>query len=177
MLENKWDDILGEDEIDGNSPLGGVPALKYETQDPDGDYNFLAITLNHPRTPKFLQADSRLQKHIYCKLWANMCNVLGMHMRKQIVFEHCKTGQIHLHGYIEVPIGASIPGAISDVVKAYLNQLPKRHMKFKENCYFSQYDQDRYCDAPICCAYRECILPINDKGSTAYWRKYMQKDQ
>lgn len=129
--------------------------------------SYLEITLNHPQTKRFLAMNSTKQKALYCSIWNCIKNEFQLDGTSAYIYEYTKLGQVHLHGYIKLPPGNFfIAGAISDIVKRYLNLLPKKYSLYNSNNYYPEYD--RYRCPSICVQY------TNDISA---WKDYMAKDQ
>lgn len=172
-----WGEVLGSD-TDSEGPdlvalreIEGVTDIKIPT-------GFVGITLNYPRTKRFLNANSNAQKHIY-NLWfrsfKNTFDILDSH-EFEFHYEYCKTGQIHLHGFI--PIYQKeffINGLLSDLAKAALQYLPAKYQNFNENCLFP--DCFRYRCPSMCLQYYENNDDVEGKAGFKHWKNYIRKSQ
>lgn len=139
---------------------------------------YIGFTLNHPRTLKFLNARSNVQKKMYLLWFMEFKNTFG-HTEKDsecdIIFEYCKSGQVHAHGWIRIKDKGFVNGFISDFAKSVLQFLPKKHMQFKEACLFPQYQRYK---CPSCCIqwYDNNLEVMGPEGIT-HWKTYMKKSQ
>lgn len=138
---------------------------------------YLEITLNYPRTVSFLKMSSVKQKILYIKIWSHVRATLNhpdvIMRHSDYEFEYCKTGQIHLHGYIPVYTEKYfIEGIISDVVKRYLEGLPKKHSKFNEKNMYPEFH--RYKSPSICVQHDNMSDPV-ESDRFDRWKKYMIK--
>lgn len=138
---------------------------------------YLEITLNYPRTVSFLKMNSMRQKVLYIKIWShiratlNQYSIIFRHCDYE--FEYCKTGQIHLHGYIPVYEDKYfIEGIISDVVKRYLEGLPRKYSKFNEKNMYPELH--RYKCPSICVQHDNLSDPI-ESDRFERWKQYMIK--
>lgn len=114
----------------------------------------LQFTLNHPRTKAFLNASSQDQKKMYMKILFNVKNFNGIIPDEvKYVFEHCESGQLHLHTQIKYTIKHNfhINGLVSDFAKSVLKYLPLKYQQYKEACLFS--NLNRYRDRGLCVQY------------------------
>lgn len=140
---------------------------------------FIEITFNFPRTVAFLRKSSEEQKKLYIKIWHHVISPYKLHttnFTSEYQFEACKSGQIHLHGYVQFdkdPL--SLPLVIlSDLVKLYLNGLPAKYNKFKEANMYAIYKRYR---CPSLC------MQIRESGTDEYtdrvtkWKAYIVKDK
>lgn len=132
---------------------------------------YIEVTMNYPRTPTFLKLNSIRQKELYKRLWFNTKNIPKICIKSEMVFEYCKSGQVHLHGYVILDHSEAfhILGLISDYVKNYLSLLPNKYDKFNEASMFEKYE--RYRCPSICVQYKEGL------DSLVLWEKYMEKCQ
>ncbi len=130
----------------------------------------LEITLNYPRTHSFMNKVSNEQKKMYRILWNSISNIFGMEKAKGYTYEFCKNGHIHLHGYIAFKEGEKYSpiGAVSDIVKSYLQKLPKKYCAYKDAYMYG--DLIRYRSPSICVQYN------NDIDRLVQWQKYIIKD-
>lgn len=137
---------------------------------------YLEITLNYPRTASFLRMDSVEQKNLYRKIWSSIrtvCVGFGDHT-DDYTFEYCRSGQIHLHGYLPVYDKYFIEGIISDVVKKFLNGLPKKYNKFNENNMFDNFHRYR---CPSILVQHDNLNDVNETKRFHKWKLYMYKMQ
>lgn len=150
---------------DGEAPSLGraSPQLQYSDV-------HLEITLNHPRTSKFVNMTSDEQRKLYDKMFSKMMQHLPeplceTHITK--VYEYCKSGHVHLHACVEYKLSkAHFPmGLIADTVKRWLNQIKQVYQE--KNC-FTEFN--RYRSPSITCQYFQ-----NNKERKAVWLEYMHK--
>ena len=145
----------------------------------NGHRYFIELTLNHPRSKLFLSCTSDLQKKMYLKLWHYMIKPYKLTMsnyESDYVFESCKSGQLHLHGYVSFDVcDMNLPLVlISDIVKRYLNRMTKRYSEFKEANMFHEWKRYR-CPSIVCqLRYSE---DDNYEERCSKWKLYMQKTQ
>lgn len=140
------------------------------------NHAYVLITLQHPRTKKFLKADSKEQKAMLYRILWNSKNFNGLRpeLDSTYVFEHCKSGQIHLHAMLHyiVKCNFHIIGFISDIVKNFINNMPLCTIQFKEGFMFTKYQ--RYKSPPICVQYKS---DTEDPEYKEFWEKhYMNKE-
>jgi len=163
-----WDELIAnsDDEIVQDSL--GRPAQNSTAQSEKHiDSGYLAITLNHPQTKLFLSMTSDKQKQLYGKIWNCIRVTFGMHCEHKYVYEFTQKGQVHLHGYVKMPsVNYYIAGAISDIVKKYLQLLPKRFSMFNTQHYYPEYE--RYRCPSIC---------VQHFTDITEWAMYMNKAQ
>lgn len=165
----QWDDYLIETAVQTKERTSTLE----EVRPPDGLPDvFISVTLNVPRTLAFCRMSSHDQKRLYIKLWENMMRSnrpIGWGCSTGYTFEFCKTGHIHLHGYIIYKPNSKffIQGLIADLVKAYKRSLGKKAY-YNDKSYYPEYV--RYRDASICMQ-QETGDRINK------WLEYIKKDQ
>lgn len=136
----------------------------------------IEITINLPRSPEFTELISSKQKELYTLLWDEIKNVITLSNQSEIAFEHCKSGHVHLHGYIAIDGDEKlIPiGAVSDVVKRfivvynrYCKPRPRDRQRYNEKSMF--YMDCCYKSPAILCRYK------NDNNRLAEWIDYIYK--
>lgn len=162
--------------------LGGArlnPVVKKVSQHIVNQGAYLEITMNLPRTPTFLKADSDKQKALYTTIFNKTFNCIPMvklAKHKEFIFEYCKSGQIHLHGYITLndDVKYNAHGLISDLTKRYLECQPKKYSKFSENKMYTFDNGDTVC-------YKTDSLKLSWKNNQDSrfdeWLNYIQKAQ
>lgn len=134
----------------------------------------LEITLNYPRTAKFLRMTELEQKAHYRNWIDDSLEIYKGRIEKaDIFFEKCRSGLFHVHMSITMVSTKTfyIFGLISDVVKEFVFRLPKRYAKFdvlNYNCLFR-----RYRCPSICIQYVEG----DDQIRCLHWEAYIRKDQ
>lgn len=157
----------------GEGPALGSPSpqkrdITYQTK---GGY--YEITMNYPHTLAFTRMLSSAQRRKYTLLFRNTIAALGIDniVESNYIFEYLKSGHHHLHGYViikdELPIYPI--GGISDMVKTYLLQMPKKYARYRDSCMYSE--MGRYRCPSICIQYQY-------KENTARlqeWREYLCK--
>lgn len=134
---------------------------------------YVEVTLQYPRTSSFTNMVSTKQKQIYRRSFNHIKDSIPMNLVEDYghVYEYCENGHVHLHGYIQIK-GTHCPiGVVSDVVKTYLNVLPKKYGRYKEGCI--SYEYLRYRDRPICCQYRNLLE--KSKWVDGYMQKHQEK--
>jgi len=132
------------------------------------------ITMNYPRTSAFVLATSERQKKIYAELWRKTIAVFDSLTitKSRYIYEYCKSGHVHLHGYIDIELEKFYPvGGIADLVKTYLNLLPKKYQKYIDSKMSAEWA--RYRDNNICVQYVE----IDNKQRIHDWETYINKYQ
>lgn len=132
----------------------------------------LAITLNCPRSKRFLSLTSEEQKRAYRSMFMKLVEYkieFLDEMEYDYEFEYCKTGQIHLHGWISYGTTKvlSLAGLVSDTVKRYL-RMPMIRQVYREKAYFPTLQ--RYRSASIC-------VQICDDEYFDHWKNYMIKER
>jgi len=138
---------------------------------------FIEVTLNHPRSKLFLSCTSDLQKKLYLKLWHYMIKPYQLSCKGfecDYVWEACKSGQLHLHGWMKIDIGNMVFPLvlISDIVKRYLNKMTVRYRDFKEANMHEQYKRYR-CPS--------IVIQLRDSHDDNYdervskWKLYLTK--
>lgn len=134
----------------------------------------IQVTINYPRTAKFLKSNSVQQKQIYKKLFEVLYHSMGMNtLEYDFVFEACKSGQIHLHGWFEVEHSIRVPTVLlSDMAKQFLLYMPKKYSHFLEAHIYPQYSKYR---APALCM--KYINPDDEEDiiTQENYRDYMTK--
>lgn len=160
--------------INGVGPVLGSPTQKSGVQVYNSKCN-LEITLNFPRTTVFKNAKSDSQKALYLRLLQIIKCTFGPTTLEECeyTFEYCKNGHIHMHAsllfnfpHLHIPIGV-----VSDVVKTYLKQLPKRYSNYQEGSMFVNYI--RYKSPSITVQY----VSIEDSKRSEIWKTYINKYQ
>lgn len=132
------------------------------------------VTLNLPRTKSFNCASSDEQKRMYRVIWTKILSKqfnINDVQTNVFVYEHCKNGSIHLHGYIKIltKYEYHITGMLGDLVKRYLRCI---RQCYKENRMYVDYQ--RYKDASIVMQYRE-DTPEGRKRFEDF-QEYMKKE-
>lgn len=176
--EINYDSIIGSDSEECGEVLSLVEPRQNEATAESPACGYIGITMNFPRTKAFLNASSKKQKEHYYKLWFNIMNTLGFPKDSKYCYEYCKSGQIHLHGYISIHRKCFVMGALSDLTKAYLKLLPPKHQQFRESYMYDKFSRVR-C-ASLCLQWYEPEGEHNDKddkSSIEYWRAYIIKQQ
>lgn len=106
-------------------------------------YYHIEITLNLPRTLAFLSQSSFGQRAQYRVrynqlLWYVKTIFIESvdEIQNTLIFEYCKTGQVHAHACIKFNTDKKFsgPGLVSDLTKIYLNSLNKRYKDYQESC-------------------------------------------
>jgi len=131
---------------------------------------YLLVTLKYPHTQSFLKKQSAAQKMIYKKIWENIKHPFDI-VDSDIKYEYYASGQIHAHGYIQLDdTKRYVNGTVCDLVKRWLEYLPKKYQKYNEKNYRD--DWCRFTCNSICVQYK----PIGDPYFND-WIHYMNKDQ
>lgn len=125
---------------------------------------FLEVTLNHPRTKTFMNIDSYTQRRCLRNLFLKVCGTYDC--THTHVFEFCKDGQIHLHGFIHIHTEGLVVGAIQDIAKVFLRSF----RQFNHKDYFNA-EWLRFRSPAICIQYRE------NEAEQLSWIAYMNKHQ
>lgn len=123
------------------------------------NYDFIEITINHPRTKQFMCMSSHQQKRLYTKLLHSIPDLLNDVQIYAYVFETCGDGQIHLHGILQIPIELkySIMGLLSDICKKIMNTSSIRQVfdcklvyqqfrRIRQHCILVQFREECYDD-------------------------------
>lgn len=87
----------------------------------------LEVTLKYPRTAQFIKLDQRGQCMFYKRIWeAVKLKYNDIICEDEINYEHFKSGQIHIHGYITIKptVKFFVSGLISDFAKAFMKFIP-----------------------------------------------------
>lgn len=132
----------------------------------------LEITLNHPRRNKEFREASKLHQHlIYEKIFdAILAEFHDITTDSKYVFETCKDGYEHLHGYITVELSNkhSVKGLVIQATKAGIFQMPKiAHKQLTQSYYSDQYEVWR--TPAVCCQWTELRTRIIE------WENYIEK--
>lgn len=152
--------------------------LQFESPDSNslGSLLRIELTLNYPRTAQFRRASHDEQKDIYHR-WIDdsLSDYFPKIQKLDRFFELCKTGMVHVH--LDMVMSNAefyYPcGLVSDIVKSFLGNLPKRFgLKtfnlLNYNCSFR-----RYRCPSIVCQLRE----ITDIPRALAWETYIRKSQ
>lgn len=135
----------------------------------------IELTLNYPRTPKFLNSNSAKQKKLYLMLYDEIIHTFGKPrlLAHDYAFELCKSGQVHMHAliYYKMPKEYYPIGVVSDLVKEWLNCLPKKYGSFNENNLHTGFL--RYRCPSIVVQYDD---PETDMERIGKWDCYMKKN-
>jgi len=180
-----WDDLIGNSDTDDEKsikqsderPLGGSSE---NMESEEVHLCDLAITLNLPRTTLFLRMLSHEQKQRYASIWHQITKLpVGVTvLHNKYTFEYCKSGQVHLHGYLQLsfPHMYYPAGVISDLVKRTKRLIGKKEC-FVEKYYYPQWE--KYRD-PLICVKRLLVTKDKenpDEYTIIDWLQYMHKDQ
>lgn len=133
----------------------------------------LEITMNYPRTIAFSKKTSVEQKKIYSILWHKLKCLFG-HNDNDFVYEYCKSGHVHLHGWIDIKGKYFIAGLVADYVKSYLRFMPTKFSRYKDFNYYPEYTC--YKSPSILVRYRDMEV-IEDRVRHEEYLKYMLKQQ
>lgn len=172
MVTIDYSDIIGSD-FDTESEHCEVPLLV----EPRKIQGYLGFTLNHPRTVKFLNASSTVQKKIYTLWVLDFKNTFGITSQDdiEICFEYCQSGQIHLHGYMKVQKNGFINGFVSDLTKSILKYLPNKYFKYSEASLHPSFH--RYRCPSVVVQWYDSDETIEGKGGISHWKTYIKKQQ
>lgn len=135
---------------------------------------WIELTLNYPRTQRFLNMTTFKQKQLYRRLYDEIIHVYGLPRLKwhEYTFEQCANGHIHLHALICYKMRDEyyIGGLVRDVTITYLNCLVKRYRSYRDANYHC--DWHRYRCPSVVCQYRspDEVVRLEE------WRKYMKKN-
>lgn len=150
------------------STLGSTSASQVAVQAPlhTDSYEgaFLEITLNPPRVKGYLNLPSKTQKSVLLKVFRNA--TVKYNCSSEYIYEYCKDGQIHLHGFIKMLDHGIIAGLIQDVAKCFL-----RCFKLSNSSRYYNSEWMRF-RAPCC-----CIQFRYKPEDIAEWKAYMMKQQ
>lgn len=162
-----WDDVF-DTSSDTSEDSECVSCLSNPISSYVSKHGFFEITLNYPRTATFIKMLSTKQKILYAKLFRTITHCISPPHESKYVYEYCKSGHVHLHGYMIPSIKSYyILGYIADMVKTYVSLLPKKYSKYVDSCMFSKYN--RYRSASICIQYSDKLDEFNR------WLMYMRK--
>lgn len=131
---------------------------------------FLEVTLNYPRDTRFKRLIYNSQK----KLYENLITYLKTHHTfiKHIdhYYENCKDGLPHVHAMFccEADNVYSPEGAVMDIVRTYISQLPKRSQLTLYKYQYNHILQMFKCPS-ICINYKQ----VNAEA----WNSYIIKSQ
>lgn len=132
------------------------------------------ITLNYPRTTAFVNAIATKQKRMYSDWWRKGIAILGIENIKHsgMMFEYCKTGHIHLHGYVFLDEVKIYPvGGIADLSKTFLSFLTKKYRKYCDHNLYPEYG--RYRSPAVVVQYRY----KSETARAREWLDYITKNQ
>lgn len=168
-----WREIIGspiQSESDTDSGVGGDVVLGTA---PPKLRCHLEITLTHPQTSGWLKMTSVKQINFYNKVFYAIKNTCGIPLTTEMHTEFHKNGLVHAHACIqyEMTKGFSVNGMILDMVRAYIEFLPKRYSVIQMGCL--KEDKHYYQSAPIKISY------FNDNENPQRleeWIKYIRKD-
>lgn len=179
-----YDDIIASSSSDEETSNSAVSTSRRDTAKlritPSAPpHRYIEITLNYPRTATFLKYGSFEQKRMYTRLWNVIINNFTTLMRvnsSRAVFEYCRSGQVHLHGYLVIEPNTKyyVAGLVSDMVKCYLNELPKKYNKFVEKCIYYFDDDNTVCYK--CPSIKICHRTSQLDRFTE-WEEYLSKQQ
>lgn len=146
------------------------------TGDIDRSTCYLEVTLNHPRTVKFMNAVSSKQRDMYELALRRMKCAFGP-LKGEVVdkeYEYCKSGHVHLHALIKYTFDTPhYPiGVVADVVKVWLHCLTVKHGRYKEYAMKIYNNGPKYTSPSICCKYDS----VEDIDRIEKWRVYMKKN-
>lgn len=141
------------------------------------DGGFFEITLNLPRSSYFVGLVSDHQKQLYSSIWENMKNIITPDSNTDYTYEFCKSGHVHLHGYIAVEKPLIPVGAIADIVKRFIKVynkivLPRKacdRLKYNQKSMF--YVDSVYKSPAILVRY----TAAKDTERQQYWIEYIYK--
>lgn len=189
-----WSDIVMDDKKDldqsSNLKAEGVGHL-VPSPTPKIECNYschLEITYKHPHTVGWLKMTSQGQKAKMAKIWNEIKCIFGEPIDRGYVFEYHENGQIHLHGYLCLKFDGtySPPGLLSDYVKMYLAQMPKKYNTINLNYLYTEFI--RYASPQIAVQYFDAQekyewknkITGNDMKGTGqdrlkYWIQYLLK--
>lgn len=128
----------------------------------------LEFTLDYPRTKSgFKDLSSDKQSLLYYSLVDKISARLSFkHRIIQVRLEKCKSGDVHLHGMLQIDGIYSIEGMVTEFAQATLKSIDGR-MKFDRGTYLSKYY--RYVSPCVCVQYTD------DQNRVKEWHDYMNK--
>jgi len=134
----------------------------------------LEVTLNLPRVKGFVNAKQDEQRAMYCRRWRQIIHSvspLGTGLLHRCTYEVCKTGHVHLHGIIYLPVDKKyfVDGIVADVVKTYLQTLPRRYSTYKDGCMNKKFPTYRSPSISCSYVYKDDLTRIN------HWEGYINK--
>lgn len=162
-----YDEIMSDRRTD---PLAEVrPPKQLPTQ------CYLELTLNYPRVASFANARSTKQKEMYMKIYTILKNTFGIAalVRSEHHFECCASGHVHLHALLEFKFDQPVfpQGVVADLVKTWLQCLPKKHNSYMEACMKEFDDGFVYRSPSIKCAFRS----FDNQKRIDTWLEYIRK--
>lgn len=153
-------------------PLGEVREIPHENEFPNKCW--FELTLNYPRTPRFLNSTTTKQKRMYFEIYNE---ILCTFNRTRILshkycFEQCKNGHIHLHALIWMKCRKEYypNGMVRDIVVTALDAVPKKYKAYKDANLNPEWH--RYKDPYICLQYRT----PEEEDRLLTWSAYINKN-
>lgn len=109
-----------------------------------GEYCYVEMTINHPRTKTFLTLNSELQRRLYGRILSKIPNLINQIDVYAKSYEHCKDGQIHLHCILRIPntVRYHVMGLLSDICKSVCNS-PTIRQTFQSSKVYHEYQRIR----------------------------------
>jgi len=135
------------------------------------DHDYVAITINPPRTKWWTHRTSVEQANTLKLLLSRISNNLDLKCKKgfNYAMEYCKDGQVHMHGYISIPKGnvMSFAGLVNDVARVAHRIMPAKSFTIPYN--------EKYYNTELCKYQSPCIC-IKICDNVERWLAYMYKD-
>lgn len=171
-----YEDIICKDSDSEQGSLLVDPCENLEsTLDKPCITGYVGVTINYPPTVRFENANSSQQRMIYAKIWNIARNAFGMApLDSSYQYEYCKSGRVHLHGYVSI-VGKHFPmGAVCDMAKSILRQFPIRHAHFNSHNVYPEYQN--YKCASIKIQYYSADHTIDGVEGISHWKSYITKN-
>lgn len=129
--------------------------------------SILEFTINYPRKSKsFHSLAKEAQKLLYMSLLRKVLEGLTFKHKEPVIrFEECKSGDVHMHGYIELEGKYYMEGVVSEFARQTLKSIDGR-LRYDRGEFYHKFC--RYRSPCICCQ-------ITDRVSD--WEKYINKDK
>jgi len=134
------------------------------------------VTLNYPRCPGWVNLPTAKQNALYLKRLYEIKSCLGTDVLKlhSYGYEVSGDGHMHCHAYFicesdkrHFPLGV-----VGDIVKCYLNALPKKYQAYKSACMYKVYK--RYMGPGVCVQYQG-LETDDEKKRSEFWINYIKK--
>lgn len=145
-------------------------------QSQECDY-YIEFTLNYPRTKRFENYIDLEQKRLYFRIFNNLKAYKDIEstIGYEYFFETCKSGDVHMHGYLHIRSCNHIPIVeVKNFAKMWLHHLPRSHSDYNPRCLFPDYW--RYRSPSICVQYTAGHNTKRIKEWNDYIKKYADSE-